>query len=475
MAIAPFLVVALTFDGIHGFPFGLTYDDAYFYAQIAHNLGHRGLSSFDGINTTSGYHLAWGALLGGLAALIDLFTASKNVHLYLYQVFFAGLAVAGSWRFARSGVERFAFLVLVVMGTLLMETLLLSLLLLAFGELATGTAAERRAGLGRTLVFLVPLVRIDAAVILLVYVAFLAWEGERRESVKLALALGAGVTAQLGTMYLLFGEPWSVSSLIKVSHGSFLGGLAASVTGPEPGIALGYVVRFTLFLGLMGAVVATWLTVPDLRERRRWIYLALGAAAFASGHIATHLMPFWCYLPAYLLALRAITSSGPPPRWKRLVLYAVAVLGVAFLAHKVRIHYKNLEVIAGARDFVARLRDHVPSDGRIYQIDGSGFTGYFSRRTVVNGDGLVNSYEYARRLQAGQLAGYLDEQEICFIITNRQRDDDRIVDFGGLVVTSGDVEEVFRTRTWGRFPTTDFRLHRLRLERCRSEPQRLVQ
>jgi len=457
------------FDGIHAFPFGLTYDDAYFYAQIAYNMGHQGQSSFDGIHPTSGYHLAWGALLGGLAALIDIFTASKNVHLYFFQVFFASLAVAGSWRFARGAIERFGFLVLVVMSTLLMETLLLSLLLLAIGEQATRAERDRRTHLyGSLLVFLVPLVRIDAAVILLVYVAFLTLEGELGESVKTALALGAGVATQLGIMYMLFGELWSVSSLIKASNSSWLGGLAASITGPEPGIATGYVIRFALFLGLMGSVVATGLTVSNLRVRRRWIYLSLGAGAFAFGHAATHLMPFWCYLPAHLLALRTITCCGLPVRLRRLVLYSVAVLGVAFLAHKVRVHNQNLDVSAGARDFVARLRDHVPRDGRIYQIDGSGFTGYFSERTVVNGDGLVNSHEYARRLRAGQLAGYLDEEGICFIVSNRAHED-RIVDIGGLVVSSVDVDEVFRTQAWGRFPTTDFILYRLRRERCPGE------
>ena len=112
----------------------------------------------------------------------------------------------------------------------------------------------------------------------------------------------------------------------------------------------------------------------------------------------------------------------------------------------------------------------MPDHERIYQIDGSGFTGYFSDRSLMNGDGLMNSYEYARRLADGTLAGILNEQGVCYIITNTAPASDALVDVGGLVVTRDDVHEVFRTRTYGRYPTTDFVLYRRTVRSCQPTP-----
>jgi hypothetical protein len=191
---------------------------------------------------------------------------------------------------------------------------------------------------------------------------------------------------------------------------------------------------------------------------------------FSGGHLVSHPIPFWCYLPAYLVLWFALLRCqvGRPAllRLRRATLCAVAFVAIAFTAHKLALHVRNREISRGARDFVARIEAHVPEGGRIYQIDGSGFTGFFSQRAVMNGDGLVNTYEYARRMREGRLAGILDEQGVCYVITNRQTGDGPLVDFGGLVVTRADVDEVFRTATYGRFPTTDFVLHRRRAPGC---------
>src|SRR6186997_3194204 len=52
-------------------------DDAYFYLQIAWNLGRGAGSTFDGINVTNGYHLLWAALLVPFAAVIHALGLGK--------------------------------------------------------------------------------------------------------------------------------------------------------------------------------------------------------------------------------------------------------------------------------------------------------------------------------------------------------------------------------------------------------------
>lgn len=474
LILTPFLLVGAGFDLIHAFPYGLMYDDGYFYAQIAHNLARLGVSTFDGVNVTSGYHLPWGALLALVSKLASLLTSDKAAHLYAFQVVFAALALYVARTYYAGLIERSCAVVLVVMGSLLMETLLLSCLLLAFARLET---SPDRAGRGEgprvALAFLVPLVRVDAALILAIHALLSARDGGLRAGLRILGAVAVGVLAQMAMMLSIFGEPFSVSASIKVSTAApFSQRVWDSLVGPE-GVTLGYAMRSALFLMLTVVTLTLCFVERHAAQNRRLLSLGAGAAAFSGGHLVSHLIPFWCYLPAYLVLWFALTRCvlRRPALigLRRSAVGAVAVLALAFSGHKLLLHATNREISRGARDFADRIKDHVPPNGRIYQLDGSGFTGFFSERSVVNGDGLVNSYEYARRMREGRLAGILDEQHICYIITNRQPVDGRLVDFAGLVVSVGDVEEVFRTSTYGRFPTTDFVLHRRVSGGCRPE------
>ena len=189
-----------------------------------------------------------------MSAALAPFTASKAAHLYAFEVVFVVLALGAAFRFHARAVERLCVLALVILGTLLMETMLLSCLLLAPGprrdrDPRRGSRAVR--GVRLLLAFLVPLARIDAAVILAVYALLLfALDGERRRALRLLAAVGLGVLAQLALMQLLFGHPFSVSSMIKVQSAAPFGAtLWTSLVGPER-ITLGYVVRAALFVGL---------------------------------------------------------------------------------------------------------------------------------------------------------------------------------------------------------------------------------
>ena len=99
--------------------------------------------------------------------------------------------------------------------------------------------------------------------------------------------------------------------------------------------------------------------------------------------------------------------------------------------------------IRWARQFVGEVRRRVPRDEPIFQMDASGWVGWFSERHVVNGDGLVNDHEYARRLSEGKLAGYLHEQGIHYIVQNLYPENGMLIDdCGGLTVSMDSVETI---------------------------------
>jgi hypothetical protein len=262
--------------------------------------------------------------------------------------------------------------------------------------------------------------------------------------------------------------------MIKVHDAAPFGAtLWTSLVGPE-GIALGYVVRAALFVGLLAAVTFLCICERSFASNRHLLYLGLGASAFSAVHFVSQLMPFWCYLPAYLVLFFALTrcrlERPALGRLRGLAVAVTAVLGLALALHKLHIYRGHLDIVRGARDFVVGIRRHVPPEGRIYQVDGSGFTGFFSERSVVDGDGLVNSYAYAQRMREGRLGGYLDEAQVCYVILNRRPDSDALVDFGGMRLDSTDLELLSRSATYGRFATTDFALYRRRTPACKPKP-----
>ena len=61
-----------------------------------------------------------------------------------------------------------------------------------------------------------------------------------------------------------------------------------------------------------------------------------------------------------------------------------------------KIHRSN-----GREDSLAMsswIRTHLPVDSRIFQVNGCGTTGYLSQRKIINGDGLINGWEYQEYL-----------------------------------------------------------------------------
>jgi hypothetical protein len=54
----------------------------------------------------------------------------------------------------------------------------------------------------------------------------------------------------------------------------------------------------------------------------------------------------------------------------------------------------------------------------VFAVDGSGLLAYASDRCVINGDGLVNSFEYRKFVSEGNVRGWLCEQPVALVYIN---------------------------------------------------------
>ncbi len=432
------------------FPRGLLTDDAYFYVKIAWHLGTQGLSSFDGIHITDGYHLVWGWLLGGISGLTGLFTLNPWFHLGAMLWFYFMICWAiGLW-FGRTWLDVLLLFSLGIVFKVLMETTLLALLLLILCEREYLSDASSLTGKLRwrwrpLLLMLIPLVRLDAALILgVMSLASLFTSGEkssqRWKSVFTDCAwIATGVGLQLGAHFFLFGGWTTVSMQLKGMEGlSTLERLKQNFSGFYGSNLISIAVFFVLWM--MASAAALF---REKSERLRHMTVLAAPAVFVLFHlIANNVINYWYFVPAAYVHVWYFLRFGPrfQSRWGWAGRAAIFLLSVLFLFKWVVDSRIRDPQIQWAREFVEEVKLKVPTNEPIYQIDASGWVGWFSERKVVNGDGLVNTREYARRLREKRLQGYLREEGIHYVIQNTYPEDDLLIDQAGLQVSMDSVE-----------------------------------
>ena len=474
LTLAALFLTAQLLPVLRVFPNGLVDDDGYFYAQVGYNLGRLSASTFDGVHQTSGYHLLWGMALGGISKIAGVFTASKDLHLaafYFCGIWICGVVAIGAFR---DPLARAAAFCVLLFGFSLAETVLLSAVLIAIvGRLlAASPPFGSRAG-DLALVALVPLIRIDALPLALVLLCCLV-NRDARAAARLMSAVVAGAFVHAVWMYALFGDVFSVSSMLKAGaighapHGVatfVLDNVRANIAASKA-----QVVRFVTVWALAGLALWQIASTPDRESRRRQLWTVAAVMTFYLPHLFLSRMRSWYFTPAhavllYLVARNACDSHETVVR--RLAVRGIYVgLIVAYVAGIAYVNttYRDDQVHVTA--FIRQLRDRIPEAARMFMVDGSGYPGFFSERTLINGDGLMNDAVYAARLVNGGLAGYLEEQHICFVITNRRDVGDAIVDTGGLVVRRSDADLLSSVDARVTAPYGFLQLFRLRRPGC---------
>ena len=197
-----------------------------------------------------------------------------------------------------------------------------------------------------------------------------------------------------------------------------------------------------------------------------------GIAVFFAVPFCLVIMRSWYFLPTHIALLWLATRPDTDLRWRESAAKAAGAFAVALIfvyaAGVSAYHMNNRADQANNAAFAKEIRRLVPENGRIYQIDGVGYVGFFAGRPVINGDGLMNDYSYARRVAAGTLDGYLDEMGVCYVITNRRGEFDApmLVDHFGLAIPKSEAKLLYRVPQDGRNRFSDFALWRLDAPRC---------
>jgi hypothetical protein len=433
----------------------LTYDDSFYYLQIARNVA-RGLGpSFDGVELTNGFHPLWLALFAALARVgppdaATLMRVALSAQIALVVLGSLALtrarflrppavALTSALVFAHSDAAK-----IVINGqeSALLYAALAALVAFGAGERAFSSA--RRAALAGALMGLVLLARTDALL------AFVAWAA-------VALALRApGVPATERALRLALASAFALAPLgLYALWSAHRFGHATPISGAIKYEGLFYPPYARRWLPLLLTTAALALVARALKKRASGdadradaygaltILLAYAASQWAlTAGVRGMLAPDPWYLAPALLALVVALSlgltrlggppltrlGGPPltrPGWFRRAapLLAALAFALALVGWARRLDPGAYALADAYRRAAAWLRASSFGGERAAGWD-CGLAGAHLDGRLSNLDGLAASWRYKEAfLEPGRVGAFFEEAGITSIVQHFARDD----------------------------------------------------
>jgi hypothetical protein len=429
------------------------HDDSFYYLQVARNIVRGMGSSFDGQEMTNGYHPLWMLILVVVQFLARAhLEAAVRAGLVICSLLGLGsllwvrkiLRDHAGWGAALCGMLLFAWPRIFGQTINLLETGLLTFFYLCFAALLVfGKTPGRQRILAGLLLGLICLTRLDSVFLLLSVFFFVLYrtlrDGRfwgRSETGRSGTGRSAGGRATLADLLPLalaglMVLPYLLWNYLHFGHLQPISGAVKS-TFPHPVPHWNYLWQFPDFLCLL--LLGAGAFLASLRRRSSPLTEALGVFGLAAlFHMAyTVLFMNWgvdrwhfgLLLPVGLLGLPWLlmqiwrTFARPLPSARRqLVPRVVLVLGLA-----AAVSVQALSMRARAGRHLAAMReaglwahDNLPADA-VYGMGDAGIFAYFSERTTINLDGLINNFHYQEELKAGRVLQYLAQRKIGYYL-----------------------------------------------------------
>jgi hypothetical protein len=446
-------------------PFSITFDDAFYYFTIGRNLAHGYGSTFDRVDLTNGYHPLWQAIsvipywlgLDDLAAvrallLVQLALWAATLWLVLGRV---GDAVAGWPALADSTPtrRRAADLTLVVVTTLFVanpfllkmvvnglesgvEVPVLALLLaraLSCRGRFVSTSSRRDRLITGGLLALAFLARTDAV---LLFAAIGLWclldAGPGSDAVPLA-------TRAVRTVEVLVVPAVVVVAYLALNAAWFHTALQISGTVKRLPLTAPRLVVAGIWVVVAVAALLGCRRAPSKRSKvlrvRRFLRATGWCAAFCIllvGYYGTlQAVPYlWYFCPLALYGMWIVMlfvadlvegSLAEAPVGKSIALALAPALIVALPLAVGLVWQGRAFLDPGGRALMVHdreagvwLRRNVPPGERVASWD-AGVIGYFSHRSVVNLDGVVNSKAWYDAVRNGTTPAFLRARNVRWV------------------------------------------------------------
>ena len=414
-------------------------DDAAYYLEIAENAAAGRGFTFDGLAATNGFHPLWAWLLTALQRATSFAPEAMVRLVWAVQTLFMTAAALLVWKLVRrhAGSWPAALGAVLFMGRLYytgrggMESsllLLLVLLLLDRADRLPPAGAVRAMSLG-LVAGAAMLARLDSLFAVGAVLAAWALSASSARARLAGLAIAGSTAAAIVAPYLFanlrdFGHAVPISGTLKSSFPDAGWHVAAfNVRGQD----------LLMLIASMGccAVFLVWRAMSRRATGGAFTHVLLPALAAGllahtlysalfmkwgvfSWHFVLERLGLALTLPL-LAVLVASPEHGPGRRlWPAGLLLVGAASFLPIVKRDWRTDYSGGWTVQAYR--AARwAQQHTPS-GAIFAMKDAGNFGYFSRRQVVNLDGLVNTFAYQDSLAAGHVEGFLRSRGVQYFV-----------------------------------------------------------
>jgi hypothetical protein len=448
---------------------GLFYDDAYYYFKTADNFvtGHK--ISFDGVNSTNGFHPLWflisvlfygiGHLIGvghiimlrvmaitvgiisGLSVLIfyDFFCKKLS---HFYAIIFLGVfcLFPGFMRNIYSGLEIalelliFSFVIkqlfdylhnIEVSRSRPQDDLLLGI---AFGLLVLSRLDTALVVVGCSLmIFLIrlPALRSRKDIGAIILSLFRIW-----------LPITLLLVPYLFYNYIEFKHIIPISGAVKSTFPT--PHFSAGVSFAKPNIRYFVIAPFiilTSFLGIVARAKMKNMGTNFLIINKIVEILGLGVIIdliYKLLFIRWSLMSWYfsLYVPIFAISMLLVVKYTieisrrlfRDDIYQKFLTAATKTMSSIILIGLLLYTYKTYASLSGAGNYtipsmaaIEWMDQNLPEDAIIGMSD-SGVYGYMSNRRIINLDGLINNWEYQDYLRSNRFERYLDDQGIDYLL-----------------------------------------------------------
>ncbi|RJP58326.1 MAG: hypothetical protein C4543_08435 [Ignavibacteriales bacterium] len=406
-------------------------DDAYFYLKIADNISSGFGSTFDQINMTNGYHPLWVLVLSIYFFLIELIVdASPEI---LYRATFVLTVVISflSLLYIKKMVDliksftkyEIDFTIYILLSVPLIyfniigfELQLYILLLSIYFYLYFYDyfKFEKLFFFRSILISLVILSRIDFIVFLYPFLLSFEVFFLRKHSVPYKYIIPSLLVpllvylAYIAYNYLVFGSIITTSGSIEMSSEGI-------VLDKNLEMFLWFPYRLLLIIVIVCLAVIYFIKT---RNQTLLFHQKIFVIVFISGILFILIQGLfnhggvkeWYYATSFFGVI-LLFSTLKFSKKANIILKSIFALGVVVYFSFFRVIYYEFD---DEYEYAKTLNEIANPDETIFQFDHSGIISFFSDRQIINGDGLVNSFEYKNYISKYGIKKYLDENKIDY-------------------------------------------------------------
>lgn len=401
-----------------------TSDDSYFYLKTALIFAQKGVSSFDCINLTNGYHPLWFLLVSftyGFCLLLGIsgedfllritFVVTSVINLlslfFVKRIIREIIGQTNKFSLIITFLLLIPFVLFYLVGLevqIFVLTLIITIyLFLKFLKHDNNKSLIIYLSFSISLIFLS---RVDLFwyVFVAIFLFIFIYKRERIiEILKISVIPFLTFLTYVIINRVYFQTYYPISSYYKLSFNVFenLKFFPLPFGDPINFSILTMIFFFTVFYYFNRANLK--LKNVEVVKLIEWLNIAFINFLIMNFLINSNGAREWYYSFPMFTSIILFALSLKSKKYVAILLLLSTIFNL-FYFFLFRANYYNHN---SAFEFAKKIKNIIPKKAKIYQVDYSGLISFFSGKQIINGDGLVNSFNYYKSIKAGDLEGYL--------------------------------------------------------------------